>query len=237
MSKLVWDADGEHFYETGCDRGVLFPFSNGAYEDGVAWNGLIGVSENPSGADTSKIYADNNTYLIFRSREEFAGTIRAYQSPEEFDECDGTVHPIAGVSFGQQTRKRFGLSYRTLIGNDEDFEDHGYKIHIVYGATAAPTERSYETTNESPEAMELSWDFETLPIKIEGYKPFAHIEIDSRAFTGDNAAKLTRLENTLYGVDAVAGTNGSSGTEGSAPTLPDPLTVVSLLSSTTTSSP
>lgn len=215
MAAITWDDAGKRFYETGVSKGVLFPKtgSDGAYANGVAWNGLISVSEKPSGAEASAIYADNIKYLNLMSNEEFEGTIEAYTYPDEFAVCDGSVEVTAGLFFTQQARKEFGLSYVTKVGNDAT-PDAGYKIHLVYGALASPTEKAYETVNSDPDAMSFSWDFTTTPVnvtEVEGIRPVAHIVIDSRDFTESAAkAKLAAFEKTLY---------GDSTTE---PTLPSP---------------
>lgn len=197
MPKLVWDQIGERFYETGTDHGVLYKQgTDGKYVGGVAWNGLTAVTESRSGAEANPLYADNIKYLNLYSNEEFGGTIEAYTYPDEFGECDGSAEIATGVIIGQQRRKAFGFSYRTRLGNDVDGDDYGYKIHLVYGAMASPSERSYATVNESPEAMTLSWEFTTTPINVEGFKPTAHVEIDS---TKIDAEKLKSLEAILYG--------------------------------------
>lgn len=200
MSKLVWDAAGTRLYETGTDRGVLFvQNTNGQYGNGVAWNGLTAVNETPSGAEASAIYADNIKYLSLRSAEEFGGTIEAYTYPDEFAACNGEAELASGVTVGQQKRSPFGLSYRTLIGNDSESNDHGYKIHLVYGATASPSEKAYATVNDSPEAITFSFEFETTPINVEGFKPVALITIDS---TKVDAEKLSSFEDIIYGTDS-----------------------------------
>ena len=197
MSKLVWDETGKRLYETGVDRGVLFPIqASGAYTKGVAWNGLTAVTESPSGAEASPIYADNVKYLNLMSAEEFGATIEAYTYPDEFSACDGSVELSAGVSIGQQNRKTFGLAYRTALGNDEDGTDHGYKLHLIYGAMAAPSEKAYATVNDSPEAITFSWEVTTTPVSVTGAKPTASLTIDS---TKVDAAKLAALELILYG--------------------------------------
>ena len=169
MSKLVWDQIGEHIYETGTKNGVLYPMdSTGAYGKGVAWNGLTAVTESPSGADSNPIYADDIKYLDLRAVEDFGGTIEAYTYPDEFAPCDGSAHPTAGVTVGQQRRKPFGFCFRSAIGNDIDQDDHGYKLHLVYNATASPSERAYQTVNDSPEAVTFSWEFTTTPIPMSG---------------------------------------------------------------------
>lgn len=199
MSKLVWDKTGERLYETGTDHGVLYPIqAGGAYSKGVAWNGLISVTESPSGAEASPFYADNIKYLNLMSAEEFGATIEAYMYPDEFAECDGSAEIAAGVSIGQQTRKVFGLCYRTILGNDVDSNDYGYKLHLIYGALAAPSEKGYTTVNDSPEPITLSWEISTTPVNVAGYKPTAYVVIDS---TKVDATLLAELEAILYGDD------------------------------------
>lgn len=200
MAKIVWDQTGERFYETGTDRGVLYPAVNGAYPKGVAWNGLTGVDENPSGAEESKFFADNIKYLGLRSAEDFGATVTAYTYPDEFAACDGSATPTPGLYIGQQTRKPFGMSYRTKVGNDVAGDDLGYKINLVYGATASPSQRSYKTINDSPEPIEFSWELATTPVavEIENLKPAAHLTIDSRTTP---AEKLKALEDILYGTE------------------------------------
>lgn len=192
---LVWDQVGTRQYETGVDHGVLFPYGTNSYGAGVAWSGLTGVTESPSGADANTLYADNIEYLNLTAAEKFGATIEAYSYPDEFAECDGSAELAPGVTIGQQTRKMFGFSYRTKIGNDVN-EDAGYKIHLVYGAKAAPSERAYATVNDSPEAITFSWEISTTPVAVAGFKPTAHVEIDS---TKTDAAKLTAFEEILYG--------------------------------------
>lgn len=205
--KLGWDNTGERFYETGVDHGVLYPVDvNGAYAKGVAWSGLTGVTESPSGAEANNIYADNIKYLSLMSAEEFGATIEAYTYPDEWGACDGSSEIAQGVTIGQQVRKSFGLSYRSRIGNDTDGDDYGYKIHLVYGGKAAPSERSRQTVNDSPEAVQLSWEVSTTPVTINAvdrdtgrpYKPAAHLEINS---TKVDSAKLKEFEEILYGRD------------------------------------
>ena len=199
MPKLTWDDTGKRVYELGVDHGVLYVQGpTGTYPAGVAWNGLVTVTESPSGAESNPQYADNIKYIDLISAEEFGGTIEAFTYPEEFGVCDGTASPSAGLVLGQQTRKRFGLSYRTKIGNDVDGQDHGYKIHIVYGALAAPSEKAYNTINDSPEAITFSWEFSTIPAAVNTgtFKPVASIVVDS---TKVAAAKLALLEAELYG--------------------------------------
>lgn len=200
MSKLVWDKAGERRYETGVDHGVLFPKDEtGAYQAGVAWNGLTAVNESPSGAEPNPIYADNIKYLNLMSAEDFGASIEAFTYPDEFAACQGCAEPAVGVTIGQQTRREFGFSYRTLIGNDVDGQAHGYKLHLVYNALAAPSEKAYATVNDSPEAITFSWEVSTTPVEITGYKPAAHLEIDS---TKVNAAILKQLEDMLYGTES-----------------------------------
>lgn len=197
MSKIVWAETGERFFETGVKNGVLYPQdSMGKYPKGVAWNGLTAVTESPSGADATDLYADDDKYLTLRAKEIFGGTIEAYQSPEEFDACDGTASLAPGVTIGQQSRKAFGLCYRTAVGNDVDGTDHGYKLHLVYGATASPAQKAYSTINESPEAMTLSWEFTTTPVKVTGHKPTALLTIDSRNV---DSGVMAKIEKVLYG--------------------------------------
>lgn len=196
MPRLVWDKAGEHFYETGVDRGVLYPTMNGAYTTGVVWNGLTSVSENPSGADSSAQYADNIKYLNLIAAEEFGATINAFTYPDEFAQCDGSAEPVRGVRIGQQTRKPFGFTYRTLVGNDLESTEYGYQIHIVYGCTASPSSRDYNTVNDSPEAIEFSWEVTTTPVEVTGYKPTATLVIESQKVS---LAALNALEDILYG--------------------------------------
>ena len=199
MSKLVWDKTGERFYETGVDHGVLYPLqAGGEYSKGVAWNGLTAVTESPSGAEASPIYADNIKYLNLMSAEEFGATVEAYTYPDEFAECDGSAVVAAGVFIGQQRRKTFGLCYRTVIGNDTDNNDYGYKLHLIYGALAAPSEKAYATINDSPEAITFSWEISTTPVSVAGFKPTACVTIDS---TKADPEKLAALEAILYGSD------------------------------------
>lgn len=199
MTRLVWDTTGERYYETGVSQGVLYPQTSGAYPTGVAWNGLSNVSESPSGSEATAIYADNMKYLNLMSVEEFGGTIEAYTYPDEFAQCDGSEALATGVSIGQQSRKAFGLCYRTILGNDTDSNDYGYKLHLVYGCQASPSEKSYATVNDSPEAITFSWEFKTTPVSVAGFKPTACLTIDS---TKANATKLAQLEGILYGITA-----------------------------------
>lgn len=196
MSKLVWDQAGQRFYETGVEKGVLYPLVSGTYQKGVAWNGLTGVTESPSGAENTPLYADNIKYLNLMSNEEFGATIEAYTYPDEFMACDGSANLETGVILGQQKRTPFGLSYVTRLGNDTDGSDHGYKIHLIYGATASPSEKAYTTINDSPEAITFSWEVTTTPIEVPGFRPTACITIDS---TKVDAEDLKSLEDLLYG--------------------------------------
>ncbi len=205
MSRLIWDSIGEHFYETGVNQAVLYPVStSGTYPSGVAWNGITSISESPSGADANKQWADNINYLTLYGAEEFGGTIEAFTYPDEFMECDGSVSVVPGVSIGQQPRKGFGLSYVTKVGNDTVGQEFAYKIHLVYGCRASPSERSYATINDSPEAITFSWELTTTPVAVTGHKPTAIITIDSRDFvTTAERAKLKAFEDIIYGRDAV----------------------------------
>ena len=225
MSKLVWDEAGSHYFETGVDHGVLYPFdSTNGYTPGVAWNGLTGVTNSPSGADVTKLWADNIKYVELRAAEEFGGTIEAYTYPDEFAECDGSAVVVAGMHVGQQPRKKFGFVYRTLLGNDTDLDNHGYILHLVYGATCSPSQSSYSTKNESPEAVTFSWEFTTSPVDFAGFKPTSYIEIDSTEFTTtEKKALLDALEAKLFG------TNGTGGTTGTDPYLPLPIEVATTL--------
>ena len=196
MTKLVWDQTGERFYETGVKNGVLYPQTDGTYPKGVAWNGLTAVTQSPSGAEPTPLYADDMKYLNLYSAEEFAATVEAYTYPDEFAECDGSAQLSKGVSLGQQPRKAFGMVYKTVIGNDVDANKHGYKIHIIYGAMAAPSEKAYATVNDSPEAITFSWELSTTPVAVEGFEPTSYIEIDS---TKADKTKLKALEDKLFG--------------------------------------
>ena len=236
MARLLWDQTGEKFYETGVNQGVLYPYDSSAadptkaYGPGVAWNGLSSVSESPSGAEANKIYADNINYLNLYSAEEFCATIEAYTYPDEFKACDGTAELITGAYVGQQTRKAFGFCFKTIIGNDTEGDAKGYKLHLIYGCKASPSESQYQTVNDSPEAIAFSWEITTTPIaigRINGvdYNPASRIVIDSTKFTTEaQKAKLTALENKLFG------TNASGQEEGTDPYLPLPAEVVSTLS-------
>lgn len=200
MSKLVWDQTGERFYETGVKNAVLYvKSSEGTYPAGVAWNGITAVTESPSGAEATALYADDIKYLNLMSNEEFGATIEAYTYPDEFAECDGSAALTTGVYIGQQSRKAFGLCYRTVLGNDVDSNDYGYKIHIIYDALAAPSEKAYATVNDSPEAITFSWEVTTTPVSVTGFKPTASVVIDS---TKVDASKLAALEAVLYGSES-----------------------------------
>jgi len=196
MTALVWDASGQHFYETGVDHGVLYIPTNGIYDNGVAWNGLTAVTETPSGAEANPQYADNIKYLNLFSAEEFGITIEAFTYPDEFAQFDGLATPQVGVVVGQQSRRPFGLSYRTLVGNDTEGQDYGFKLHLVYGCTASPSEKAYNTINDSPEAISFSWEVTTVPVAVTGLKPTALIVIDSTKVDEDN---LAALSDALYG--------------------------------------
>lgn len=199
MPKLKWDQTGERLYETGVDKVVLFPMeSTGQYGAGVAWNGITAVNESPSGAESTALYANNGKYLNLISNEDFAATIEAYTYPDEFEECDGSKEIAPGVVIGQQKRKAFGLAYRSLIGNDVDGNDHGYKLHLVYGCLAAPSENNHSTVNDSPEAGTMSWSVSTTPVEVADAKPTATVTIDS---TKADKAKLKKLEDMLYGTE------------------------------------
>ena len=201
MSRITWDNAGERFYETGVKMGVLYPIqADGKYTKGVAWNGLTAVTESPSGAEATALYADDIKYLNLISNEEFGATIEAYTYPDEFAECDGSAALVAGVMLGQQARKTFGLCYRTTLGNDVEGNDYGYKLHLIYGCLAAPSEKGYSTINDSPEAITFSWEVSTTPVNVNGFKPTSQITIDS---TKADDAKLKALEDILYGSESV----------------------------------
>lgn len=215
MSKLVWNEAGKRLYETGVDKGVLYVSNgSGGYQKGVVWNGLVSVNESPSGAEATPLYAGNIKYVELMSNEEFGASIEAYTYPEEFEQCDGSAELAEGVTIGQQPRKSFGLCYRTKIGNDTAGDDHGYKIHLIYGAKAAPTEKSYTTINDSPEAITFSWEVTTTPIEVAGHKPTATLTIDSTKVASD---KLEAIEKKLY---------GDTATE---PTLPTPAEIIAII--------
>lgn len=225
MSKIVWDETGKRTYETGVDHGVLYPQVSGAYPKGVAWNGLTSVNESPSGAEANPQYADNIKYLNLVSAEDFGATIEAFTYPDEWAECDGSAVLTPGVSIGQQTRKTFGLCYRTVLGNDTDGQDHGYKLHLVYNALAKPSEKNYQTVNDSPEAISFSWEITTTPVAITDHKPAACITIDS---TKVDTTKLAALETLLYGKDPTT----AEANDGVDPKLPLPAEVIALLKTT-----
>ena len=218
MPRLVWDQSGQKTYETGVNQGVLYVRDDeGKYGNGVVWNGLTAVTESPSGAEASPLYADNINYLNLMSAEEFGATVEAYTYPDEFAACDGSAEIATGVMIGQQSRKTFGLSYKTLFGNDLDGDSYGYKLHIIYGALAAPSEKGYATVNDSPEAITFSWELSTTPVNVTGYKPTATVVIDS---TKVDAGKLKALEDLLYG------------TEDKEASLPMPDEIVALIGET-----
>lgn len=199
MSKLIWDKVGERTYETGVNKGVLYPqAAEGSYPKGVAWNGLTAVTESPSGAEATPLYADNIKYLNLMSAEEFGATIEAYTYPDEFGVCNGEASLTEGVSIGQQARKAFGMSYQTKVGNDVNSEA-GYKIHLIYGALAAPSEKAYATINDSPEAITFSWEVTTTPVEVTGFKPTATLVIDSTKVEAD---KMAAIEAILYGSES-----------------------------------
>ena len=215
MSALVWDATGERLFETGVDHGVLYVSNGTGYDTGVVWNGLTGVTNSPDGAEPTDLWADNIKYATLRSAETFGATIEAYTYPDEFAECDGSATVATGVYIGQQTRKAFGFCYRTKVGSDTDTDATKYKIHVIYNATASPSERAYETVNDSPDAITFSWEITTTPVNVTGYKPTSEIVINAWEL---DSAKKTALENTLYG-----SANGDA-------TLPDPDTLLALVS-------
>lgn len=215
MSKIVWDKTGERFYETGVDHAVLYPINaEGLYNGGVAWNGITAITESPSGAEPNNLYADNIKYLVLVGAEDYGLTIEAYTYPDEWEECDGSAEIAPGVLAGQQNRKVFGLSYRTKLGNDVDGQDHGYKLHLVYGGLASPSERGYQSVNDSPEPINPSWEVTTTPVDVPGFKPTARLIITS---TKADPTKLAALETILYGSDDVE------------PRLPLPEEVIELL--------
>ena len=217
MAKLVWDKTGDRLYETGVKNGVLYIPTSGVYSKGVAWNGLTAVTESPSGAEATALYADDTKYLSLMSAEEFGATIEAYTYPDEFAACDGSAELADGVMIGQQKRSTFGLCYKTTIGNDTDGNDHGYKLHIIYGAMAAPSEKAYTSINDSPEAITFSWEITTTPVNVTGAKPTASLVIDS---TKADPSKLAALEDILYGKD---------GEPANEPRLPLPDEIKSLM--------
>lgn len=221
MSKIVWDNTGERLYETGVDHGVLYLLDkeSNQYKNGVGWNGLTAVTENPTGAESNPQYADNIKYLDLYSAEEFGATIEAFTYPKEFEQCDGTAEIATGITIGQQARKTFGMCYRTKIGNDVDDENHGYKLHFLYGAKASPSEKAYNTINDSPEPITFSWEVTTVPVQVPGYKATASLVINS---TLVDATKLKALEDILYGKDAAGETTGTD------PRLPLPSEIIEM---------
>lgn len=222
--KLVWDKTGEHYYETGVKNGVLYPMSaSGTYPKGVAWNGLTAITESPSGAEATALYADDIKYLNLMSNEEFGATVEAYTYPDEFAECDGSASLTEGVYIGQQARKTFGLCYRTTLGNDSKGNDYGYKLHIIYGAMASPSEKAYSTINDSPDAITFSWELSTTPVAVANFKPTASLTIDS---TKVDAQKLATLEEILYGKD---GTGEDHSTGAVDPRLPLPDEIANIM--------
>lgn len=230
MAKITWDAIGEHRYETGVDHGVLYQVDDsGNYVDGVAWNGLTNVTESPSGAEAQKQYADNMNYLTLYSAEEFGATVEAFTYPDEFEQNDGSASPVAGLNIGQQPRKPFGMVYRTKVGNDVAGDDYGYKLHLLYGCRASPSERGYATINDSPEAITFSWELTTTPVQITGYEPSAQLILDSTKVDTETKARLTALEDILFGTESeeprlplpnevIARLNGTYGTTGATGT-------------------
>lgn len=222
MAKLVWDKTGERFYETGVKQGVLYIPTEGVYSKGVAWNGLTAVTESPSGAEATALYADDIKYLNLLSTEEFGATIEAYTYPDEFAACDGSAELTKGVTIGQQKRSTFGLCYKTTIGNDTDGNDHGYKLHIIYGALATPSEKAYSTINDSPDAVTFSWEITTTPVNVAGQKPTASLVIDS---TKADKTKLEALEAILYGKDSTS----EGAQDGVEPRLPLPDEIKTLM--------
>lgn len=221
-AKIVWDKSGEKIYETGVKNGVLYPQVNGAYPEGVAWNGLTAVTESPSGAEATPLYADDIKYLNLYSAEEFGATIECYTYPKEFEKCDGSAEIATGVSIGQQTRQAFGMSYKTTVGNDTEGAKYGYKLHLIYGATASPSEKAYATISDSPEAITFSYEVTTTPVNVEGFNPTASIVIDSTKIPAD---KLKELEEILYGKDPTS----EDADDGVAPRLPLPDEIVSIV--------
>ena len=214
MAKIQWDQEGKRFYETGVSNAVLYVREASKYGNGVPWNGLTAVTESPSGAESTPLYADNIKYLNLLSAEEFGATIEAYTYPDEFAVCDGSAELIEGVTIGQQARKSFGLCYRTVVGNDTDGQDHGYKLHIIYGAQAAPSEKAYASINDSPEAITFSWELTTTPVAVTGHKPTSCLILDSTKLTPE---KMKAVEDKLYG------------TEDEEPTLPTPDEILNVI--------
>ena len=197
MARLIWDEVGQRFFETGVKNGVLYVQDNdGSYKNGVVWNGLTAVTESPSGAEETPLYADDVKYLTLRSAEQFGATIEAYTYPEEFEQCDGSATIAAGVTIGQQARRAFGLCYRTAVGNDIQGQEFSYKLHLLYGCTVAPSEKSYSTINDNPEAITFSWELSTVPVPVDGFKPTASLVIDASKV---DDGKMALLENALFG--------------------------------------
>ena len=228
MSKLTWDNAGERLYETGVKQAALYVQENGTYPKGVAWNGITAVTESPSGAEATALYADDTKYLSLVSAEEFGATIEAYMYPDEFAECDGSASIATGVTIGQQKRKTFGLAYKTTLGNDVESNDYGYKLHLIYGALAAPSEKAYATINDSPEAITFSWEVTTTPVSVTGHKPTALITIDS---TKVDTKKLAALEEILYGKNPTS----PEAVDGVEPRLPLPDEIAELMKTDTVS--
>lgn len=223
MSRIIWDQTGERIYETGVRNGVLYPqSSDGTYPKGVAWNGLTAVTESPSGSEPTALYADDIKYINLYSAEEFAATVEAYTYPKEFEVCDGSASLAEGVMIGQQPRKAFGLSYRTVIGNDVLGDGYGYKLHLIYGAMASPSEKAFNSINDSPEAITFSWEINTTPVPVDGFKPTASLTIDS---TKVDASALASLEEILYGKNPTT----EGGTDGTEPRLPLPNEIAEIL--------
>lgn len=237
MSMLKWDKTGKRYLEYGTKKGVLYvQKADGTYDDGVVWNGLTAVTESPDGAEPNDLYADDMKYASLRSAETFGGTIEAYQSPDEFDQCDGTATPVKGVHIGQQKRKPFGFTYISQVGNDTaSDEDDGYKLHIWYNCTASPSERSYETVNDSPDAITFSWEIATTPVPLTGYKPVSTITIDSTKLDTAGKAVLKQLEEMLYGRNAVEADQSANppveAVTELTPTLPSPAEVLAMFTS------
>ena len=232
MAKLVWDDTGKHFYETGVDHGVLYTLDNNKeYKNAEVWNGLTSVTASPSGAEETKLWADNINYASLRSAESFGGTIEAYTYPDDFAECDGTAELVTGAYIGQQPRATFGLAYRTLVGNEVDLNDHGYKLHLIWGCSCSPSQKQYSTVNDSPEAISFSWEFTTTPVPVTGYKPTSEMTIDSRSVDSED---IKALEAQLFGVNAVEADveNEVEAVAEVEPWLPLPDTVISILNGT-----
>ncbi len=237
--QLEWDKSTERLYETGVRMGVVYPqASNGTYPKGHAWNGLTGVTESPSGADVTKLWADDINYLSMRAAEEFGGTIEAYTYPDAFAECDGSAvakynnNPVNGINIGQQPRKPFGFCYRSVLGNDADLDNYGYKLHLIYGCTVTPSERAYETINDSPDAITFSWEFDTVPVTVAGHKPTSEIVLDSKKL---GATKMAAIEAVLYGTAEIPAANvGDDPTPAVDARLPLPDEVISIIATTPT---